>query len=76
MISKIQYEIEQEQLEDGSEESLLLESKTYGWITMVYSPDDGGHYFEDFNNRTSQIFATSFDAVKAMKNRAIVWEEL
>jgi hypothetical protein len=53
-----------------------LESKTYGWITMVYSPDDGGHYFEDFNNRTSQIFATSFDAVKAMKNRAIVWEEL
>ncbi len=45
-------------------------------IDLVYSEDDNGYYWQDFDDvkqPTSQIFSTKSEAIKAKENHTIMW---
>ena len=45
-------------------------------FSLIYSPDDGGYYIERHSDdKTSQVFKTREQALKALKNNKIKWSE-
>ncbi len=43
-------------------------------MRLIYSADDNGWYWEDENWRTSQVFGTREDAIKARKQGELRWD--
>lgn len=51
----------------------------YSNLTLIYSPDDGGYYWEDQNPtenawRVSVIYKTESEAESARRSGSIRWE--
>ena len=45
-------------------------------LDLVYSPDDGGWYFEDSDtDLTSKIYATKSEAITDLQADAIIWNK-
>ena len=48
-------------------------------IELIYSEDDDGYYWQDFNTAkqsTSQVFNTKDEAIRAKENHTILWDNV
>lgn len=59
-----------------------MSADTYHWdqdTDVIYSPDDDGYYAQCFrstrNRGTSQVFTTFQDALRALSEGAIEWNQ-
>jgi len=44
-------------------------------MNLIFSPDDNGYYFQRFSDwKTSQLFKTEKEAIKARKENKLIWE--
>ncbi len=44
-------------------------------VSLIYSPDDKGYYWEHANNKTSQVFNTIEKAVQDFTDGFINWND-
>ena|GEM_PF-3580745 len=56
-------------------ESEFMEKQSEADMKLIYSPDDGGYYFQRYSDwKCSQLFDTLADAHKAQADNRLSWD--